>query len=111
MSIEEDFKEIVTENYHPKQEHDFFEGMNFIDIEWKEFIFNITLEKKEEQHNIILWGLAHKGDLSEEQKQFHGEYYKVIKKEHSRKELTEKIATLVDEACASYDQKKEKTSS
>lgn len=105
--IENLFKEIIKEEYSFKQETDAFDGINFIDIELDNFIFNITLEKKE-HHNIILWGLANKDDLNGSQQQFHGEHYKIIKGEITKDELKQKISDLVKESFDRYNNAKEK---
>jgi len=98
-NVEEMFDKIVKENFKHASYNDHFNGLNYMDIEKDNFIFNLTLEKKDETHfAIIVWGLAHKSQLTGNAAQFHGENYKIITNKISRSELKEKILTLVTES-------------
>jgi len=99
MNIEKTFDEIVKEKFKPASYNDHFNGLNYIDIEKDNFIFNLTLEKKDELHYaIIVWGLAHKSQLNGNQTQFHGEHYKIITNKISKEEITEKIFELIKQS-------------
>jgi hypothetical protein len=98
-TIEEMFKEIVESNFKHTSCDDHFGGFNYIDISFNDFIFNLTLEKKDETHFAVsIWGLAHKTQLGKGETQFHGEHYKIITNKISKKELEEKIKLLVKES-------------
>lgn len=101
--IEKIFEKIVKENFKHTSYNDYFNGLNYMDIEKDNFIFNLTLEKKDETHfAVIVWGLAHKKDLGKEAKQFHGENYKIITNKISESELKEKIFELLESSFAKH---------
>jgi hypothetical protein len=98
-TIEEMFDKIVKENFKHASYNDHFNGLNYMDIEKENFIFNLTLEKKDEAHfAILVWGLAHKSQLTGNQTQFHGEHYKIITNKLSESELKGKILELVKQS-------------